>query len=204
MIKFAHRQNLKYPLLLLLWNVLLDIYGLLASDYLNKSGLLINLPLMFFGELFAGLLIYLYQKKYIAKTNKEKTLFMGIELIHREHIVVRDKTIKIFFLMFCASFFDFVEFKLFSVISKFLYISPTIEYRLKGWYTIFNALFYYFVLRLPILKNQKLTLIIIIICIIIIVITEFIFQKINIFLSYGQFVNMFIFILLIHFFSASI
>ena len=60
MIKFALRQNLKYPLQALLWNVLRDIESILISRFLNVSDLAINCPLMFLGELLAGSIIYLY------------------------------------------------------------------------------------------------------------------------------------------------
>lgn len=204
MIKFTHRQNLKYPLLLLLWNVLRDVHGSLVSHFLKASGLSINLPLMFLGEFLAGLFIYLYQYQFYSRNKKGRAKFMGIKLIEADQNLAKDSITKIFFLIFCSAFFDFIEFKLFSVTSKFFYISHSLEFRLKGWYTIFNALFYYFVLRLPMLKHQIFSLIIIVICIIIIVSTEFIFQKINIFLTYSQFILLLFFNLLIHFNSASV
>ena len=204
MIKFTHRQNLKYPLLLLLWNVLLDVHGILVSHFFNVSGLSINLPLMFLGEFLAGSLIYLYQYKFYLSKKKGNSEFMGIKLIRAKQNLAKDSNKKIFFLIFCAAFFDFIEFKLFSVTSKFFYISQSLESRLKGLYTIFNALFYYFVLRLSIFRHQIISLLVIIICIIIVVCTEFIFQKIDIFLTYNQFALLLFFILLIHFYSASI
>jgi len=204
MIKFAHRRNLKYPLLLLLWNVLRDVHGSLVSYFLNVSGLSINLLLMFLGEFLAGLLIYLYQYLFYLRKEKESAEFKGIKLIKADQNLAKDSKTKIFFLIFCSAFFDFIEFKLFSVTSKFFYISHSLEFRLKGCYTIFNALFYYFVLRLPILKHQVFSLIVIVISIIIVVSTEFIFQKINIFLTYSQFVLLLFFILLIDFNSASV
>ena len=83
-IKFAHRQNLKYPLQLLLWNVLRDAEGSLLSYFLNISDLLLNLPLMFLGELFAGLLIYLYQKQFfLINKTEEPQRFQNIELIQK-------------------------------------------------------------------------------------------------------------------------
>ena len=206
-IKFAHRQNLKYPLQLLLWNVLRDVEGSLLSYFLNISDLLLNLPLMFLGELFAGLLIYLYQKQFfLINKTEEPQRFQNIKLIQKEKIIDKgkEKDKKIFFIIFCSAFLDFLEFKLFYVFSKFLYISYSIEMRLKGCYTIYNALFYYFALRLPMQRHQIFSLIFIGICIVIVITTEFIFQKVNIFLTYGQFVLMLFFIFLIHFYSASV
>ena len=97
MIKFAHRQNLKYPLLLLLWNVLRDVHGSLVSYFLNVSGLSINLLLMFLGEFLAGLLIYLYQYLFYLRKEKESAEFKGIKLIKADQNLAKDSKTKIFF-----------------------------------------------------------------------------------------------------------
>ena len=66
-------------------------------------------------------------------------------------------------------------------------ISNSLQTRLGAIITLFCAFYYKYVLKLPIFKHQILTLIIISTCLIIILILEFIFQDINIFLSYGNF-----------------
>ena len=203
MIKFALRQNLKYPLQALLWNVLRDIENILINRFLNVSDLAINCPLMFLGELLAGSIIYLYQKQLFSQNqNVMPTEYMHIKLIHTEQIFIKDSDIKILFLMFSGALCDFVEFKLFDCVYRYPNISGSIENRLRGWYTIFNALFYIFILGYPILTHQKFSLIVIGICIILVALFEFIFQEINIFLSYGELILSFSFIIINEFFGA--
>ena len=67
-IKFAIRPNLKYPLQYLIYNVLRDIESTLIAKYLNFNESLIYKFLMFTGEFFSGLFVFLYQKKFIKKT----------------------------------------------------------------------------------------------------------------------------------------
>ena len=203
MIKFALRQNLKYPLQALLWNVLRDIENILINRFLNVSDLAINCPLMFLGELLAGSIIYLYQKQLFSQNqNVMPTEYMHIKLIHTEQIFIKDSDIKILFLMFSGALCDFVEFKLFDCVYRYPNISGSIENRLRGWYTIFNALFYIFILGYPILTHQKFSLIVIGICIILVALFEFIFQEINIFLSYGELILSFSFLIINEFFGA--
>lgn len=205
-IRFASRQNLKYPLQYLLWNVLRDTEGTLMGYFLGVSDLSINLPLMFLGEFLAGLLIYFYQRQFLINYKERKTSrYMSIELIKTEETedkLQKDSNIKIHILIFFAAFFDFIEFQTFACVFRFFKISWSIETRLRGFYTIFNALFYFFVLNLPILRHQKFSLIIIGICKTIIVVTEFLFQEISIFLTYGELILVFFFVFVIHFFSA--
>ena len=203
MIKIALRQNLKYPLQLLIWSVLRDIEGSLFNYYLKISDLLIKLPLMFFGEFLAGLIIYQYQKQFFYKKGgKEPAQFKSIELIQTRHIFAKDNDIKIMFLMFSAAFFDFFVYKLYDSIYRYPNISGSIERRQRGLYTIFNALFFIFVLRFPILRHQKYSLIILGICLLLVAFFEFIFQEINIFLSYGELILSFSFIIINEFFGA--
>ena len=67
-------------------------------------------------------------------------------------------------------------------------ISGSLEKRLRGTYTIYTALFYYYISREPIYKHQLFSLISIGICLLIVIITENIFQEFNIFLSYSEFI----------------
>ena len=61
-----------------------------------------------------------------------------------------------------------------------MFLVGYIKSRVSGFLTIFDALFYYYVLKLPIFRHQYISLIIIGICLILVIITEFIFQKFNI------------------------
>jgi len=99
---------------------------------------------------------------------------------------------------------DFVQFVLSFNTPKYINISRSISSRLGGFLTIFNALYYYFVLRFPILRHQFFSLCGIGICLIIIIITEFIFQEVNIFLSYLQLFMLYLLIFIQQFCRAMI
>ena len=154
-MKFALRRNLIYPFQLLIFNVLRDTESTLISTFFNFSNPLIYTPLMFLGEFSAGIIIYLYHKKFLSNNNKQKESpkSHNIKLIQNQSYLTAIDS----------------------------------ESRLGGFLTIFDALFYYYVLRFRIYKHQLFSLIVIGICLGIVVISEFFFQEINIFVSYGQF-----------------
>jgi len=190
MIKFALRPNLIYPLQLIIWNLLRKIETILISYLFNFSDSLIYTPLMFLGEFLSGLVIFLYQKKFLKKEEKNPIKFFSITLIQTEGTMkYPDNNFKIFLLIFFVAFFDFIQFMIWTVnVPKFLYISGSIVSRLSGILTLSDALFYYYVLRLQIYKHQIFSLIIITIGLVIVIITEFFFQEINIFLTYSDFI----------------
>ena len=101
-------------------------------------------------------------------------------------------------------FFDFIQFFLSISAQKFINVSRSISSRLRGLLIIFDALFYYFVLKLPKLRHQVFCLIIIGSCLLIVIVTEIIFQEINIFLSYERFFLVFILSFIGQFFNAMI
>jgi hypothetical protein len=87
-------------------------------------------------------------------------------------------------------------------LAKFLNISSSLESRLSGILTISAALFFYYILKLEIVRHQFFSLLIIGTCLVIVIGTEFIFQEINIFLTYGKFAIALVIIFLIHFFNS--
>ena len=201
LIKFATRPNLKYPVQYYIYGIIRDLESFFIDIFLEYSDSLMFTPLMFIGEFFAGLIVYLYQKKFVRKTlfnNQDTDKYMNLELIKtRNSLRVIDNIFKIIFIIFCCALFDFIQFIVSNNTPKFINISFSINSRLRALLIIFDALFYYFVLRLPVLRHQLLCLIIIGFCLLITIITEFVFQEINIFLSYGQF----IYIIFLSFFS---
>ena len=163
---------------------------------------------MFIGELFAGLIVYLYQKKFVKKTIvKDTTPNKLVDKILKKaekSIKVIDSKIKIIFMLFCFGSFDFTQFFLSVNTPQFINISSSLSLRLGGLMLLLDSAFYYFVLRFPILKHQKFCIIAIGICSLIIIFTEFIFQEFNIFLSYGNFIVIILFSFSKFFFHAMI
>ena len=191
MIKAATRPNLRYPLQLLLYKELRNIESILINRLLKFDDALLFTLLMFLGEFLSGLIIYLYQIK-ILKKNKAPSKYMILKFVKSKNVKKIDGILKIFFIIFCCALFDYVQFILSIYTPQFINVSPSINSRIAGFLTIFDALFYYFILRLSILKHQLFCLIIMGACLLILIIFEFIFQEINIFLTYGQFFSIFI------------
>ena len=71
MIKFALRRNLIYPLQLIIYNLVRKSETMLIGYLFNFSNSLFYTPLMFIGEFISGLLIYLYQKKFVKKKKRK-------------------------------------------------------------------------------------------------------------------------------------
>ena len=100
MIKFALRHNLIYPLQLIIWNLLRKIETILISNLFNFSDSLVYTPLMFIGEFVSGLFIFLYQKKFLKKEQKQPIKFFSITLIQTEETLnYPDNNFKIFLLI---------------------------------------------------------------------------------------------------------
>ena len=205
-IKFAWRRNLIYPIQLLIWSIIRKIDTILLNKVFGFSKNLLFTLLMFFAELVAGTILFFYQNKFL-----EKSVIIGQELkkidsflIYNENKIKRpDSKIKILFLIFVTGYSDFVEFILSTnYVPKFPNSSGSLDLRLGGILTICVALFFYYLLRFPIYKHQVFALLIIGICITIIIITEYFFQDINIFISYGDFTLKLVIIILEQFFHS--
>jgi len=101
MIKIGLRNNLLYPFLLIIFTFLRRIFSVIISEILGfQSSLSFLAFLMIFSEFITGLVIYLYQTK----------------IILYKKMAYRDSKFKVYFLIFIATFFDFIEFILTSYI----------------------------------------------------------------------------------------
>ena len=86
----------------------------------------------------------------------------------------KDKIVKIIFLIFVASFHDFVQFL---ISLSFAKDSIIFEQRFRGFLTIYTALLSYCLLRLNIYKHHRISIYFILICLIILAIIEIIFMR---------------------------
>ena len=202
-IKFAWRRNLIYPIQLLIWTVLRNIIEQLLNSFFYFSKTLLFTILMFLGEFLAGLILFIYQKSFTQKKTTQlmqKMVFFRTQTYYME---IHDSKYKIVFLIFISSFFDFVEFILFTYyLPRYYELSYTLGLRLGGILTISSALFFYYLLKFPIFRHQVFSLLIIGICLILVLVSEFCFQDINIFLSYEEFGITIAFIFAVHFFNS--
>jgi len=190
MIKFASRPNMKYLVGLFISSFIRYILQNITDMYFTLDFDLIYLFLMFLGEFLFGLLSYSYQLKYVKQKKLSNNFhFMTIKLITNDKIQINDNKYKIYFLITATAFFDFMEYILFlEFIPSLVDCSYSFEERLSGILIILDSLFYRFVLNLPIFKHQFFSIIIISICLIITIAIEFIFQDINYFFRYADFV----------------
>ena len=201
-IKFAWRRNLIYPIQLLIWALLRKIDTIILDKLFNFSKNLLFTFLMFFAEFIAGIILFLYQRSFLEKKKtKEKS---KSNLIFKENkIKSPDSIIKILFLIFVAGYSDFVEFILSTnYLPKFPDSSGSLDIRLGGILTIFVALFFYYLLKFPLFRHQIFAIMIIGICLIIIITSEYFFQDINIFISYGDFTLKLMIIIIEQFFHS--
>ena len=207
MIKFVSRPNIIYLVQLIIWNVLRKIEKTIISEVFDFGSSTIFSLLMFIGEFLAGLILTRYQNKFLntrSSTLTNTSTRTNINLIQNQNEITRpDNVFILYILLFITAFYDFVEFTLsVSYLGKFYNISGSLESRLGGILTISAALFFYFLLKFQIFKHQFFSLLTIGICLILVIISEFIFQEIDIFLSYGKFVGALFIIFLIHFFNS--
>ena len=108
---------------------------------------------------------------------KKKTKYLNlqnIELIQAPtEIYPPDSDSRIYLLLFLASFLDFSEYFISSyyILEKIKNVSISLEWRLKSIIIGTSALFSYYLLKFPMFKHQKLSIITILICLIVIIIT---------------------------------
>ena len=178
MIKNGIRNNLFYPLMLIIFTSSRKIILLGINKITDLDNSLILTLIMFFSEFIFGLILYVRQIKFISK-KKQKT-FLGIELIYEPiEIAGPDSNLKIIILIFFTTFFDFIEFvlKTYYLPKKIklsnINISATLDIRLNNQIAIFLAIFCFCLLKFPILRHQIFSLTIISICLIIIILFEY-------------------------------
>ena len=197
-IKIGIRKNLIYPLMLIIFNFFRKIDTIIISKILEFESSLIMALLMFIGEFIAGLTIFLYELSFLPKRKNSK--YMKIKLIQGpKGLKIKDNKFKIYLLIFISSFFDFIEFILSTYyLGQYSDISNTLEIRLSGILTISSALFFIFLLHLPISKHHIFSLSIIFFCLISIIISEYYFQ----YKYVSNFAVKLLLIFLIHFFNS--
>lgn len=153
-IKLAWRRKLIYPLQLLIWTFLRKVITIILSKEFNFSQSVLFTLLMFLGEFFAGLILFLYQRSFLVK-KETQSKSKEILIYSKSEMKQPDSNIKILILIFFLGYFDFIEFILSTnYIPKFIKSSGSLENRLGGILTISSALFFYYLLKLPIFRHQ--------------------------------------------------
>ena len=207
LIKLSIRRNLIHLIYLLVWTNIRKVETIIIRQSLGFSASTLYILLMFIGEFLAGLIIYLYQIKFLSikNTNKNEILIKYIKKKKEDLRKKRDSMLKQYFLIFICGFFDFFEFTLsMKSLSPFFNLSGSLERRLSGVLTITSSLSLMLVLKYKILKHQKVSLIFLSATLGIIIITEFIYQRIDIFLTYGDLIISILVLFIVHIFTSLI
>ena len=186
LIHISIRRNLYYIINLLIHYYLRKVDLIIINTKFQFNDSLIFTFLIFFGEFFAGLSIFLYQHIFLKKDIKTVKHFKIPFSIYKPKMNRTDNIFKIGLLIFFSASFDFVEFVIATFyIPRFEIVSSTAEYRFGGLIIIIGALICHFNLRIKILKHQFYSLIIIGICLTIIIILEIIYRGKGV--SFGDF-----------------
>ena len=174
MIKIGIRKNLFYPMMIIIFTFSRSIVEISIEQIYNFDNQIILTLLMFISEFLSGAIFYNYQKKFLMEKNSA--------LIERKSIKSRSTNFtldthkskyKKYILVLACAIFDFSQFALITYFfPKFKSVSESLNIRLKGILIFCSAFFCYFLLKLPILKHQKFSLIIIFINFIIVVFLE--------------------------------
>ena len=169
MLKFGFRNKNFYPIMLLLFIVLRTCLDKLMKIHPYKNNIDFLLPfLIFVSQSLICFLIHLYYYKKKKRKKKEKNIInqlTTIELIINNPYLSTDSLIKIRFLIFFASFFNFIG----SIIrsddvinfGKMEENNSSLEVRIRSIQIVISSLLCYFTIRLIIYKHQKLSLIVI-------------------------------------------
>ena len=182
MIKLAFRQNHIYLVILFFSYFFRRILLIIFQKIFSFKKSLIFCFFMCSGEIFGGLTFSIYQYKFLRKKGKSSNKKSAIQLIENEREMNRiDSTPKILFLLFLASYFDWVEFFITSnFIPEIASLSSTAELRLAFIMTVTSSLLSTFALRYKIGRHQFLSLIVLTCLSLIIIILEFIYRPKNI------------------------
>ena len=163
-MKISTRYNLLYIVRAIIFYNIRRIIKKLFDTFFTIGNTIFFTFLMFFGEFLIGLIINQYQKTILPKSHKinNKNYSTSIKKLQKDNIY------KIYTLIIMIKYFDYLEYSI-SVfyISKYIYISGSLELRLYSIVIIFSSLFHYYILKLNILRHQFFSLLIIFICLII-------------------------------------
>ena len=180
LFKIGIRNNMRYPLLFILFKCLLDInemFKRLFCDY--YKGYFICCTLIFLSQFLSGLFPLLIIKFKERKVSQKKKV-LGFKLIQgKGKIKAADSFCKILLLLFFASYFNLIgtiiRRKYFSQINEKLPKRGNFtEFRFKSIQIEVSALLSYLTIRIKIYKHQFISLITIFIILILIIIIDII------------------------------
>ena len=176
MIKFAVRNNLYYPLMLILFTFLRNIIDILLKAIFNLKSPYFTSILIFFSEFLFGSMTIWYNNSS-SKNNSKIIKSMGIKLIQRNTKISRsDTNLIIYILIFFASYFDFISltYMRFYIPFRNKVENDFLNKDVRSLQICISALLCYFTIKTNIARHQIVSLIIISFCSITLFSTEII------------------------------
>ena len=132
--------------------------------------------IMFLSEFISGSILYKLHLKFVNQKDEQTNPTLGIKLfqITTQFSSTIDSIYKIYFFIFIISFLDFIGFCITTFdIPEFSGFSLTLETRLQCLLALQSSLLCYFLLKIPIYRHQKCSLIFIFMCLIIVIASEY-------------------------------
>lgn len=166
MIKFAVRNNLYYPLMLILFTFLRNIIDILLKAIFNLKSPYFTSILIFFSEFLFGSMTIWYNNSS-SKNNSKIIKSMGIKLIQRKTKISRsDTNLIIYILIFFASYFDFISltYMRFYIPFRNKVENDFLIKDVRSLQICISALLCYFTIKTNIARHQIVSLIIISFC----------------------------------------
>ena len=199
-IKIGIRNNLLYPFLIIIFTSLRKIDSIIMNFIEFRDYLLLTL-IMFLSEFISGFFILLYLNKNISEEKTVKN--MGFKLINTK-LNRPDSNLKIYFLIFMAAYFDFFVFIIQIGYLPYIkvYLSISLDIRLRSSLVISSAFICYYFLRINIYKHQKFSLFIVCSCLIIVIISEYLFEVLLKGGNENEFIIVLLFILINYIFNS--
>ena len=189
MIKIGIRQNLIYPTIFAFSSLFRDIGYIFMKNWINTNIEYYFLTLiMFISEFISGLILFKYHLNFMkGRKSKEDSTIMGIKLVKIKQIKKRipDSDLVIYIYIFLITFFDFLNFVIkLNLLPNYhsksnISYSPSIYIRLTVVLTFYSSFFSYFLLKIPIHKHQKCSLILLGFCFLYLLFTEFFISFLN-------------------------
>ena len=176
MIKFAVRNNLYYPLMLILFTFLRNIIDILLKAIFNLKSPYFTSILIFFSEFLFGSMTIWYNNSS-SENNSKIIKSMGIKLIQRKTKISRsDTNLIIYILIFFASYFDFISltYMRFYIPFRNKVENDFLIKDVRSLQICISALLCYFTIKTNIARHQIVSLIIISFCSITLFSTEII------------------------------
>ena len=170
-IKIGIRHNLLYPIMSIIFSFFSDLDSIIIEEIFFFGNKLVFALVVFLSEFVFGAFLYKYQKKNLSieKSNAKNKANVSVIDKYKSN----NNKLGLQLLLLANSFFVLGEF----VISTFCFLqfadlSRSLDIRLKSILTFWSAFFCYFLLKMPVVKHQKCSLIIIFVCLSLIIILE--------------------------------